>query len=95
VWYRAKWAIVGAGVLAVLVIAGGAVAVAVTRGGEQTSSSAPTSAGRAAVQEWWSAAREHFTGLQNALDDSQRALDLRDGPALEEAVPADARHRRR
>ena len=42
-WFRTKWAIVGAGVLAILVIVGAAVALAVTKGSEQSSSSAPTS----------------------------------------------------
>ena len=83
-WFRTKWAIVGAGVLAILVIVGAAVALTVTKGSEQ-SSSAPTSDSAAAIQEWWSGANEHFTELQNALDDSQRALDRVDRPGFEAA----------
>ena len=71
--------------LAILVIVGAAVALAVTKGSEQSSSSAPTSDSAAAIQEWWSGANEHFTELQNALDDSQRALDRLDRPGLEAA----------
>jgi hypothetical protein len=84
-WHRTKWAIVGAGVLAVLVISGAAVALILTVGGKQTSSSTPTSVGSAAIQEWWSGAHEHFTELQNALDDAQRALDRLDGTGFEAA----------
>ena len=81
-WYRTKWAIVGAGVLGVLVIAGAAVTLAVT-GTEQTGSS--TTGTEVPVQEWWAGAQEHFTELQNALEDSQRALKRLDGPGLEAA----------
>jgi len=84
-WYRTKWAIVGASILAVLVISAAAVALTVSRRGEQTSSSAPTSAGTVAIQEWWSAAREPFTELRNALDDAQRAVDRLDPTGLEAA----------
>jgi hypothetical protein len=83
--YRTKWAIVGAGILAVLVISTSAAALVVSRGGEQTGSSAPTSTGTAAIQEWWSGAHESFTELQNALDDAQRALDRLDPTGFEAA----------
>jgi hypothetical protein len=84
-WYRTKWAIVGAGVLAVLVIVGAAVTLAVTEGSDRSSSSASTTDGSAAIQQWWSGAHQHFTELQNALDDSQRALDRLDSAGLEAA----------
>ena len=83
-WYRTKWAIVGAGVLAVLVIAGAAVTLAVTGTATGPVRRHPTPRCRA-IQEWWTDAHEHFTELQNALDDSQRALDRLDGPGLEAA----------
>jgi hypothetical protein len=83
-WYRTKWAIVGAGVLGVLVIAGAAVTLAVT-GTKQTGSSTATTATVVPVQEWWADAHQHFTELQGALADSQRALERQDGPALEAA----------
>ena len=84
-WYRtSKWAVVGAGALAVLVIVGAAVTLAVT-GSDRTGSPAPTTDGTAAIQQWWSGAHKHFTELQSALDDSQRALERLDGPALEAA----------
>lgn len=92
-WYRTKWAIVGAGVLAVVVIAGAAVTLAVT-GTERTGSPAPTIDGTAAIQEWWSGAHKHVTELQSALKDSQRALARMDGSWPGGGVPADARRRR-
>jgi hypothetical protein len=75
---------VGAGALAVLVIVGAAVTLAVT-GSDRTGSPAPTTDGTTAIQQWWSGAHKHFTELQSALDDSQRALERLDGPALEAA----------
>ena len=74
----------GAGALAVLVIVGAAVTLAVT-GSDRTGSPAPTTDGTTAIQQWWSGAHKHFTELQSALDDSQRALERLDGPALEAA----------
>jgi hypothetical protein len=79
-WYRTKWAIVGAGVLAVLVVSAVAVAVTVNPGGEQ-----PNSTGTVAIQEWWSEAHEPFTELRNALDDAQRALARLDPTGFEAA----------
>lgn len=84
-WYRTKWAIVGASILAVLVISAAAVAVVVSRSGEQADLSAPTSSRTVAIREWWSGAHQHFTDLQESLDDSQRSLTRIDGPALERA----------
>jgi hypothetical protein len=75
---------VGAGALAVLVIVGAAVTLAVT-GSDRTGSPGPTTDGTTAIQQWWSGAHKHFTELQSALDDSQRALERLDGPALEAA----------
>ena len=84
-WYRTKWAIIGASTLAVLVISGAAVALAVTKGGEQTGSSAPTSADTMAIQEWWSGAHQLFTELEQSLNDSRRALIRADSSGLEPA----------
>lgn len=83
-WYRTKWAVVGAGVLAIVVIVGAAVTIAVTRT-ERTGTPAPTIDGTAAIQEWWSGAHKHFTELESALEDSQRALDRMDDAGLESA----------
>ena len=83
-WYRMRWAIVGAGVLAVLVIVGAAVTLAATRT-EQTGSSTKITATAVQVQDWWADAQEDFTELQNALEDSQRAVDRFDGDGLEAA----------
>lgn len=82
-WYRTRSAIGVACVLAAVLIA--VVALTVTTESEKSGSPAPTADGTAAIQEWWSGAHKHFTELQNALDDSQRALGRLDGPALEAA----------
>jgi hypothetical protein len=81
-WSRTKWAVGGAGILAVLVIAAAAVALVVTRDGDQTSSSAPAPVGAGAIREWWSAAHEPFTELQESVNDLQRAVDDVDGTAI-------------
>ena len=85
-WYRTRWAIVGVGVLAVLVIVGAARHPCRYQDRADRFSGADNRS-TAAVQEWWSGAQEHFTELQNALEDSQRAVDRFDGPALEAACP--------
>ena len=84
-WYRAKWAIVGAGILAVIVLAGVAVALAVTRAHGPTDSSPPASERAAAIEEWWSGAKDHVEALQDVLDDSQRAVERLDDKGLETA----------
>ena len=37
------------------------------------------------MQQWWSAAREHFDELQGAFEASRAALERRDQPALEKS----------
>ena len=61
------------------------VALTVSTRREKSGSPAPTTDATAAIQEWWSGAHTPFTELQNALDNSQRALQRLDGPALEAA----------
>jgi hypothetical protein len=82
-WYRTKWAIVGASILAVLVISTAAVTFVVSGASEQAGSSAPTPTHTEAIREWWSGAP--ITELQKSLDESQRALARSDGPTLEDA----------
>lgn len=75
-WYRTRWATVGLSGLGLLLIAG---ALVVARDDDPSTSSSPTSVESAAIQEWWSGAHEHFTELQNSLDDAQRAVRTADG----------------
>ena len=74
---RALWIIVSTGVVAAVVLAT-VLGVAATHRTEPVTSSAPTTAGSVAMQQWWSAAREHFDELQGALDASRGALERRD-----------------
>lgn len=83
VWYRAKWAIVGAAIVAVIVLAGVAVALAITRAHGPADSPTPTSERAAAIQEWWSGMSEHVEGLQDALADTQLAVQQMDDSTLE------------
>lgn len=82
-WYRAKWALVGAAMLAVIVLVGVAVTLAITRAHGPVGSPAPMSEDAAAVQDWWSGAREYVEGLQDALADTQRAVQQMDDSTLE------------
>lgn len=43
------------------------------------------SSGQMAVKAWWSSAHEHVNDLQNAMDDSQRAMQRKDSAAFEDA----------
>lgn len=83
VWYRAKWAIVGAAIVAVIVFAGVAVALAATRAHEPPDSPEPTSERAAAIQDWWSGTSEHVEALQDALADTQLAIQQMDDSTLE------------
>jgi hypothetical protein len=80
-WGSHEWS----SAVAVLLISGEAVALVATSGSEQSSSSAPTTVDSVAIQEWWSAAQDHSTELEDSLDDSQRALDRLDGSGFEAA----------
>jgi flagellar hook-basal body complex protein FliE len=81
---RALWIIVSTGVVAAVVLAT-VLGVVATHRTEPVTSSAPTTAGSVAMQQWWSAAREHFDELQGALDASRGALERHDQPALEKS----------
>ena len=83
-WYRARWAIAGVGVLAVIVFAVAAIAF-ISSDNQQTGPSAPASTDQGTVLEWWSQAREHVTDLQQSLADAQRALATVDRSAMDEA----------
>lgn len=83
-WYRAKWAIAGASVLAAIVVSSAAIAF-VTGDDQQADPSAPASAGQESILEWWSQAREPVTDLQRSLADAQRALVAVDRSAMDDA----------
>jgi hypothetical protein len=79
---RAWWVIVAASVVAAVVLAT-VLGVVVIQQAEPEIASAPTTAERTAMQQWWSAAREHFDELQDAVDDAGDALEHNDELALE------------
>lgn len=85
VWYRAKWAIVGASVLAVIALSAVIIAVMLRGGDGQAGSPAEASADKATILEWWSQARAPVTDLQRSLDNAQRALATVDRTAMDEA----------
>ena len=67
----------------VAVILTGVLVVIVANRSEPEPARPPTSVDAIAMQQWWSAASEHFDELQSALEDSRAALERRDEPALE------------
>lgn len=84
-WYRAKWAIVGASVLAIVALSAVIVTLTVTGVDGQADRSAPESADTTTILEWWAEAREPFTDLQNSLADAQHALANVDRSAMDDA----------
>lgn len=78
---RALWMIVSTSVVAVILT--GVLVVIVANRSEPEPARPPTSVDAIAMQQWWSAASEHFDELQSALEDSRTALERRDEPALE------------
>ena len=67
------------------VLVAGVLAVIITAGSEPETTRPPTSVGAAAIQQWWSAAHEHFDELQRAVGDTQTALERFDDSAFEPA----------
>lgn len=85
VWYRAKWAIVGASVFAAIALSAAITTLVVKDHDGELGASAPASAGKTSILEWWSQAREPFGDLQQSLTDAQRALATVDRQAMDEA----------
>ncbi|WP_260762142.1 hypothetical protein [Mycobacterium sp. SMC-4] len=79
-WYR-TWPGIAAVAIAAVAVVTAAVFVIVLSGRPEPPSSQPPSA-RADIAQWWSSAYPHVTDLQQALDDSRRALKGMDGPLL-------------
>ena len=69
---RAKWFIGGA--VAALLFAGTAAGVAVMNHTHHTVSSAPTTPGTTAPQQWWAGAEKDFTDMQNASQEVDQAF---------------------
>lgn len=84
-WYRTMSAILALITFTAVLIAVGVVALTDTTRSGQLRSSWSTTAGAVAIQEWWSGAYEPFAELQDALDDSRRALERLDRPRFEAA----------
>src|SRR5512139_235600 len=84
-WYRTKWALVGAGVVAVLVIVAAAAALVMDNRGDRADSADVTTARQQEMSQWWGDVRAPFTDLQDSLADSQRAVQEADSDALEQA----------
>lgn len=80
---RTRWALVGAGAIAALVILGSIIGFVIT-GGEQAAAPETATADQA-ILEWWSKARDPFADLQQSLADAQRALATADRSAMEDA----------
>jgi hypothetical protein len=80
---RAWWVIISASVAAVVLAA--VLGVVVTHRAEPETFSAPTTAETTAMQQWWSAAHEHFDELQGAVDDSRAALERQDEAVLQKS----------
>ena len=78
---RARWVNISASITAAVVLAV-VLGVVVTHRAEPETSSAPTTANSAAMQQWWSTANEHFDELQRAVADSREALQRQDEPVL-------------
>ena len=83
-WYTRKWRVALIGVSALLLAAGGAVAVGAATGRLGTSS-APTTSADTAIKNWWSGAQQDFTDLKNASDAAAHDLDSGDDPGLAKA----------
>ncbi len=81
-WYRPGRRVI-LGIVAALVVVGAATVVVVVQRGER-SLPGPDGAA-AAVQQWWSTAGEHVTGLRDSVGDAQVAVDRLDAPGLEAA----------
>ena len=81
---RTWWAIIATSVVAAVVLAAVLGVIVTHRSGTDTSSS-PATAGNAALQQWWSEAREHFEQLQRAVDDTRDGLKRQDEAVLEKS----------
>lgn len=78
---RAWWAIIATSIVAVAILATVFAGVITHRAKPETSST-PTTSEDAAMQQWWSEAREHFDDLQSAVKDTRKGLADQDEAVL-------------
>lgn len=82
-WHRSSWLIA---LLVTAVLAVGIVtAILATLPHAQVPSNAPTGSANPAIQRWWSAAQEHFTELQRAVDNTRNSARTGDLAGLRDA----------
>lgn len=84
VWYRTKWALIGASGVVALVILAAAVVLAMDRGERREEGAAPP-AGQEAIAAWWENAHTPVTELRQSLTDARSSLDRFDSTGLEKA----------
>lgn len=82
-WDRTKWTI--AGILVAVAVIGGAITLAVVSNDGHSDSSGPPTSDESAVEEWVLVAGVHVTELENALDDTQGAMENFDRRGLQTA----------
>jgi hypothetical protein len=80
---RAWWLIIATSVVAAVILV--AVLGAIVAHRPNTDSSATSTAGNTALQQWWSTAREHFKDLQDAVDGTREGLKRLDEAVLQES----------
>jgi len=81
-WSRRGLRIIAStGVVAAVLLAG-VLAVIITNRPEPETARPLTSVDAVAMQQWWSAAHEHFDELQRAVNDTQAALEHHDDSAF-------------
>ena len=67
------------------VLVAGVLALLIMNRSAPETARAPTSVDPVTIQQWWSAAHEHFDELQGAVGDTQTALERQDDSAFEPA----------
>jgi hypothetical protein len=77
-WYR-RWQVVGiVSLISAVVVAGVTITVLEAIRGQHAQTVAADTSHRAAIQHWWAGARNDFTALQNAVDDTRTAASRLD-----------------
>lgn len=78
---RTWWTIIAASIVVAVALTAVLAGTVAHRPGEETSS-APTTAANMAMQQWWSAAQEHFDDFQSAVEDTRKAVADQDETML-------------
>jgi hypothetical protein len=82
-WYHRWWRLAIAGAIVAILVSAVVIAHAVQYGGSGPPPAPPT--GEAAVQQWWTGARQHVTDLQDAVDNAQQSMGRLDKVGLQRA----------